>query len=86
MANKSMNKSQLKDWVLEALGKAGGSGSVTDVARQIWTAHEDDLKKSGHLFYTWQYDMRWAAQSLQDEGKITKKGKQRAWALAGQGS
>jgi hypothetical protein len=47
----------------------GGAGTVVEVAREIWQRHEADLRGSGDLFYTWQYDMRWAAQVLRDTGQ-----------------
>ena len=50
--------------VLNALKELGGQGRIVDVAKQIWRVHEADLRSSGDLFYTWQYDMRWAAQNL----------------------
>lgn len=61
-------KDDLRGWVVEALEALGGAGTVTDVAKEIWSRHEADLRDSGDLFYTWQYDMRWAAQSLRDRG------------------
>ena len=76
-----ITKSDLKNWVLAALQKLGGSGRVVDIAQQIWKDHETDLRQAGDLFYTWQYDMRWAAQELQNEGKLSKAGKNRAWFL-----
>jgi len=57
-------KYDLQRWVEEALTSLGGSGTVVEVAREIWLRHEPDLRSSGDLFYTWQYDMRWAAQAL----------------------
>jgi ribulose kinase len=57
-------KSDLQDWVQNALSRMGGRGSLTDVAKEIWRAHESELRSSGDLFYTWQYDMRWAANRL----------------------
>jgi hypothetical protein len=71
----------LKTWVLEALEALGGSGKVVDISRHIWENHEADLKAEGDLFYTWQYAMRWAAQTLQHEGKLSKGGKDRTWFL-----
>lgn len=72
-------KSDLKHWVLAALRNLGGSGRVVEVAKQIWKDHESDLRAADDLFYTWQYDMRWAAQELQQEGKLSKGGKDRTW-------
>ena len=62
-----------------ALRNLGGSGRVVEVAKQIWKDHESDLRAADDLFYTWQYDMRWAAQELQQEGKLSKGGKDRTW-------
>ncbi|MGO4597306.1 hypothetical protein [Terrabacter sp. 2RAF25] len=64
------DKEILKDWVLEALESLGGSGSVLAVSKKIWARHEDDIVSSGDLFYTWQYDVRWAAQKLRDSGRL----------------
>jgi hypothetical protein len=66
-----MKRDDLPDLILKALQTIGGTGSVTDVAKQIWKAHEQELAASGDLFFTWQYDMRWAAQRLRDRGKLT---------------
>ena len=57
-------KGDLVDWVLEALKSASGSGTLLYVAKHIWENHEEELRASGTLFYTWQYDMRWAATEL----------------------
>lgn len=77
------SRSDLVVWVENALREHGGEASIVEVAKAIWTAHEDELSKSGDLFYTWQYDMRWAALKLRKEGKLaaadeTAKG---LWAL-----
>ncbi|WP_118134302.1 hypothetical protein [Oceanicella sp. SM1341] len=72
-------KTDLVTWVAQALTELGGRGSVVDVAKIIWRDHSEDLRASGDLFYTWQYDMRWAAQSLRDTGRATRDG--RTWVL-----
>ena len=51
-------KHDLRDWVLEAPTDLEGSGSVTDVSRVVWEHHEQELRASGDLFHTWQYDIR----------------------------
>lgn len=58
----------LQAWVLEAVRTCGGSASLLDVAKHIWAKHETELRASGPLFYTWQYDMRWAADALRRAG------------------
>jgi len=57
-------KRDLSKWLHEALIAMGGGGRLVDVARHIWHHHESDLRASGDLFYTWQYDLRWAANYL----------------------
>jgi len=64
------DKRDLQRWVLEALRRLGGRGTVLDVGKDIWVRHEADLRASGDLLYTWQYDYRWAATALRNSGKV----------------
>lgn len=66
----SANKIILTEWVKEALEQNDGRGSVIEISKIIWKNHEEDLRKSGDLFYTWQYDYRWAATYLRQKGFI----------------
>jgi hypothetical protein len=63
-----VTREEMKGWVLEALEASGGVGYPKDVAKFIWDKYEPDLRRSGGLLYTWQYDVRWAAQSLRNSG------------------
>lgn len=63
-------RNDLKAWVVEALRQLGGSGSIVQVCQRVWQMHELDLRASGDLFFTWQYDIRWAAQYLRDFGLL----------------
>ncbi|MBS0564740.1 MAG: hypothetical protein JSR87_09770 [Proteobacteria bacterium] len=65
-----VDKEDLKRWVLDALHSEGGSSSLIEVAKHIWEHHEAELRRSGDLFFKWQYDMRWAATALRNEGKM----------------
>jgi hypothetical protein len=78
-------KHDLKDWVIEALLTCGGKAHHIDVAKHIWVNHRADLETSGDLFYTWQYDMRWAADNLRREGRLLPKpkGDTGPWQLTG---
>lgn len=78
------SKSDLVNWVVPALKSMGDSGTVTEVCRFIWTEHEAELRDSDDLFYTWQYDVRWAAQKLRDEKVLAPYDpKDRRWKVAG---
>lgn len=72
------------DWVVEALDQLGGTAGVLEVSRQVWKNHEDALRESGDLFYTWQYDLRWAATRLRKDGRLQPspgRGLREGWAL-----
>jgi hypothetical protein len=79
-----ISREDLKDWVIEALKAHGGKASVFEVCKHIWTHHESQLRTSRRLLYTWQYDVRWAAQHLRDSGKMkpVHGSKSRPWELA----
>lgn len=80
-----MNKREdLKDLVIDALNAKGGSATIIEVCKYIWKNHENDLKTSGDLFYTWQYDVRWAAQALRNNGilKPVHGSRSQPWELA----
>ena len=76
-------KEDLQDWVIESLNLFGGKASIITICKKIWEKHEAELKKSGDLFYTWQYDVRWAAQTLRDKGilKAAKSSPKGIWIL-----
>jgi hypothetical protein len=62
------DKNDLVEWLLEALRANGGRSSIADACKHVWSHHEADLRRSGDLFYTWQYDIRWAAYRLRKQG------------------
>jgi hypothetical protein len=63
-------KDRLGQWIVEALQDLGGSGNLIDVCQHVWEHHESDLRASGEGFFTWQYDIRWAATELRSSGKL----------------
>ena len=79
-----MTSDDLMVHVVDALESMGGSGSPRDVAKYIWDTHEAELRASGDMLYTWQYDTRWAAQKLRDDGVIKPVHRRRdlPWELA----
>ncbi|GAB6124732.1 hypothetical protein JCM14124_04380 [Humidesulfovibrio idahonensis] len=73
----------LCDWVVAALNDLGGSAHIIPICKHIWNHHEHELRDSGDLFYTWQYDVRWAGQKLRDTGVLAPVYNQRGlpWTL-----
>lgn len=74
-------KDDLQTWVLEALKDLKGQGSIVEISRHIWEHRETDLRSSGDLFYTWQYDMRWAGLKLRKGGKLAPAKSRTPWTL-----
>lgn len=62
-------RKDLRDWLIETLKIKKGSASIPEVCKYICMHenHENELRRSGNLFFTWQYDIRWAAKQLRDE-------------------
>ena len=64
------SRNDMKIWVAAALVSMGGKGWPKDVAKYIWDNYEVQIKLSGSLLYTWQYDARWAATAMRKEGVL----------------
>lgn len=82
-----VERDDLKAWVIEALRQLGGTGSIVHVCQRVWQMHEAELRSSGDLFFTWQYDIRWAAQYLRNNGLLEAVDNSRAkdWTLSAMG-
>ena len=65
-----ITKDMLPDLLYGVLKGMGGSASLLQVCKKFYLIYENDLKNSGDLFYTWQYDIRWAATHLRKSGRM----------------
>ena len=63
-------KEDLAGWVMEAIAANKGEATIVQICKHVWDHHEDDLRGSGDLFYTWGYDIRWAGQWLRDNAYL----------------
>lgn len=77
------SQSDLAGWVVESLESCGGRAPIPQVAKVIWDLHESELRSSGDLFYTWQYDIRWAVNQLRRDGIVApaKESQRGIWSL-----
>ena len=66
----SSNRVIMKDWVLSALKSIGGEAKIVEIAKVVWEENWPTIEKRGDMLYTWQYDMRWAADILRREGHL----------------
>ncbi len=77
-----MNKQNLPEYVLNALNALGGEATIVEICKYIWDNEISKIpinQRNDH-FYTWGYDVRWAAQKLRDNNLsyIPRRG---VWAL-----
>ena len=65
-----MTRFDLPDLLYTSIKDMGGSASIIDVCKYIWHHYEAELRSSGDLFYTWQYEIRWAATKLRKSKRM----------------
>ena len=65
-----MTRYDLPEVLYDSLHDLGGKATIINVCRYIWSNHEAELRLSGDLFYSWQYDIRWAATELRKTKKM----------------
>ncbi len=65
-----MKRDDLPDVLYNVLSNLGGQASLITVCKTVWENYKDTLEKSDNLFYTWQYDIRWAATKLRKTGRM----------------
>jgi hypothetical protein len=65
-----VDRDDLKPWIVEALKELGGSATLLNVVKKVCEKHQKELRNSGDLFFTWQYDIRWTATSLARKKKM----------------
>ena len=79
-----LTRLELADYVYDALKSQGGKASILQISKHVWKNHRTEIENSGDMFFTWQYDMRWAGQHLRDSGKLmpADKNPRGVWEIA----
>lgn len=70
MEELTMERKDMPDILYDIIKQMGGKAKMMDIFKIFWQEYEDELKKSGDLFYTWNYDIRWAATKLRKENRM----------------
>ncbi len=65
-----MRKQDLWDSLYKTIETLGGLANIVQICSAFWDKYEHELEESGTLFYTWQYDIRWAATMLRKQGRM----------------
>jgi hypothetical protein len=77
-----MTRQDFKPWILEALRDHGGKAEIFQISRFIWDNYHHKISRDNKILYTWQYEIRWAALSLRDNGLIELgKFKRGVWSM-----
>ena len=69
-----IDRDKLSDWIRQALQMLGGTGGVMEVSKLVWDNHKSEIEASKDGLYTWQYDLRWAAQQMRKDGRLKSSG------------
>ena len=60
----------LRSWIVESLQVSGPTASPLTVAKGVWIRHEQDLRATADLLFTWQLDLRDTAEAMAAEGSL----------------
>lgn len=59
-----MSRYDLPDILYASIRALGGQADIISVCKYVWAHYQTELECSGDLFFTWQFDLRWAATEL----------------------
>lgn len=71
-----MTRKDLPDILYQLIKELGGSAPMMTIFRKFWINHKSELKEVDDIFYTWNYDIRWAATKLRKEGRMKPASRQ----------
>ena len=67
-----MRRDDLPDLLYRNLDELGGEATVVEAAAWFWSRYDKELRNSGHLFYTWEFDLKKAAESLRRDHRMVE--------------
>lgn len=65
-----MVRNDLPDLLYKTIQSLGGKASMMDIFREFWKFYASKLDPAEDMFYTWNYDIRWAATELRNNGRM----------------
>ena len=69
-----ISRNDLPELLYNTIKELGGKADMMTIFKKFYHDNEQLLKKSGDLFYTWNYDIRWAATKLRKTIKCAQLG------------
>ncbi len=79
LRSRGLKREALEPLVTEAIANCGGAARIADVCKFVWENYEKDIRASGKYFYVWQYELRWASDSLVKQGRLKKGDPRGIW-------
>ena len=65
-----MSRKDLPDILYNIIKELGGRASMMDIFKKFWSKYKHQIKETDDIFYTWNYDIRWAATYLRKHGRM----------------
>ena len=67
-----MTRKDLPEILYKIIKDLGGSARMMEIFQKFWALHGKSLSERDDLFYTWNYDIRWAATQLRKQKRMKK--------------
>ena len=78
-----VSKDDLPRLLENVLKEMNGNGYILDISKKFWIKYKDNITPDNNLFYTWQYDIRWAATELRKNNIMVRPDLEKGlWTLA----
>ncbi|MCU0104998.1 hypothetical protein N7603_04945 [Acholeplasma vituli] len=64
----TLSREDLNRILILLLKELDGSGTIIEICRLFWKKYGHNISQNEDIFYTWQYDIRWSASVLREQG------------------
>lgn len=65
-----MKRTDLPNILYQIIEELGGRAKMMDIFKSFWAKYKNVLNENDDIFYTWNYDIRWAATQLRKEKRM----------------
>lgn len=65
-----MTRTDLPNILYQIIDELGGRAKMMDIFKSFWAKYKNVLNEDEDIFYTWNYDIRWAATQLRKEKRM----------------
>lgn len=71
-----MTRKDLPEILYDLIKELGGRAEMMEVFKAFWEKYKTQLHETDDIFYTWNYDIRWAATKLRKSKKMKQASRQ----------